>query len=230
MRYGRSTLEIVPDSVQFPFAIDDSRDTPYAVNSFLNAIDVLKNDRLGNSPPVGIVAVTQPSTGGSVAIDDNGTPTNPADDRIAYTPPTGFSGKEQFTYTIQDTRGFRSTATVTTNVGSFATDLALRYEVWRVTTNPDGSTTTTRVDTTAANGQKSATITAGTTFQIRGYVRDTRTTAGPYGVFAAYQDILVQNPDLVTVQTGNTSQLFGTNTFVAPYNLNAISEISALLD
>lgn len=220
VRYGRSTLEIVPDSIQFPFALDDSRAAPYAVNSFLNSIDVLSNDRLGSSPPISIIGVTQPLSGGTVAIDDNGTPNNPADDRLAYTPLAGFSGSEQFTYTIQDTLGFQSTATVTVKVGDTTAqeDLTLRYEIWRV--NSDG--TTTRVDS-VVNGQKVATVAPGSTFQLRGYVQDTRAGNGPFGVFAAYQDILYTNPDLVTVSTRNATQLFTESSFVSPYNFNAIS-------
>ena len=52
-------------------------------------------------------AVTQPA-GGSVVINADGT--------VSYTPNAGFLGNETFTYTITDSSGESSTATITVSV------------------------------------------------------------------------------------------------------------------
>lgn len=56
------------------------------------------------------------SQGGTIVIDDNGTPNNPGDDFVFYTPPTGFVGIDTFYYTITDQNGGFSTALVTVTV------------------------------------------------------------------------------------------------------------------
>ncbi len=74
---------------------------------------VLRNDGAGSTGIIEISGVTQP-TNGTVTIVDS-TTTN--SDYLLYTPNIGFTGTEQFTYTIQDDRGFTSTARVTLQVG-----------------------------------------------------------------------------------------------------------------
>jgi hypothetical protein len=79
-------------------------------------MEVLANDGDGNGDALEIIGVTTPAKGGSAVLDDNGTPSDPSDDRIVYTPPAEFSGDDTFTYTISDGRGGTSTATVTVSV------------------------------------------------------------------------------------------------------------------
>ncbi len=88
IRYRRATLEIVPNGVEFPFAVDDTPLTSIAANSFLNPIDVLRNDRTGNSPPIRIASVGTPNNG--VAFIDDRSTADTTDDRILYSPSTGF--------------------------------------------------------------------------------------------------------------------------------------------
>ena len=78
-------------------------------------IAVLNNDQLGDEPTQisGVDAVS--AQGGSASIDDNGTPGDPSDDFIQYTPAAGFSGTDSFDYTIEDADGETSTATVGSN-------------------------------------------------------------------------------------------------------------------
>nr|MDJ0574422.1 Ig-like domain-containing protein [Xenococcaceae cyanobacterium MO_234.B1] len=71
-------------------------------------IDVLSND--GND--LILVGVTN-GQNGTVTIDDNGTPNDPSDDRVVYTPNPGFVGEDSFTYTVNDPEGNEETATVT---------------------------------------------------------------------------------------------------------------------
>ena len=82
---------------------------------------MLANDSDPNGEPLTIVATTDPANG-SVAIDDGGTPNDPSDDTVVYTPDPGFLGTDTFTYTIQDPAGNPSTATVTVAVGDQAPD------------------------------------------------------------------------------------------------------------
>lgn len=187
VRYLRSSLEIVPNGVSLPFAVDDSTgELPLNTTSFIN---VLGNDIVGTSGPLRILSVTQPVSG-SVSIDDRGT-TSTADDRIRFVPNTtniGFS--DQFTYTISDTRGFTSTATVTVQVGDTTADDKMRLSLrpFDMQGNPITS------------------ITVGSTFELRGYVQDLRSPTTQSGVFAAYQDILYDR-SLVSVPASTTNPL-----------------------
>jgi hypothetical protein len=189
IRFGRANVEIVGAGEQFPFAVDDAA-RGIGVNSFDTAIDVLDNDRYGTSGSVTITNATQPANG-SIFIDSRGTPLDPLDDVIRYTPNTGFVGTDQFTYTIRDTNGFASTATVTAVVGANASDddiLGLR------------------LDLTDVNGVAINQVEVGQQFQLRGYVKDLRSSSSDRGVFAAYQDILYDST-LVSTLTDDQNLL-----------------------
>ncbi len=196
VRYRRASIEIVPNSVEFPFAVDDSLPTPLAVNSFVNAINVLANDRTGNSPPVTITNIGQPLNG-SASIDNNGTPSNSSDDRVLYTPNPNFQGTDQFTYTIRDSRGFQSSAKVTVQVGNATADDVVQF----------------RLEATNLSGQPIEQIQVGQKFQLRGFVKQLLPLNGGQlqGVYAAYQDILY-NPALATVSPIVFNNVFGTTT------------------
>ena len=94
-------------------------DPPKAVNdtfvvskgSAAQTLDVLDNDSTqpDGSQSLGVIAVTQGSSGGAVAISSDGK-------SIRYTPAAGFSGTETFTYTIRDADNLTAQATATVNV------------------------------------------------------------------------------------------------------------------
>ena len=63
--------------------------------------------------PLTITAVGTPNRGGRAMRNDSGTPGDPSDDWIDYTPRAGFVGTETFSYTVQDSTGLESTAIVT---------------------------------------------------------------------------------------------------------------------
>jgi gliding motility-associated-like protein len=84
-----------------------------------NGIDDFGGDGPGTSP---IILATLP-TNGLASVNDNGTPNDPTDDFVVYTPNTNFVGFDNFTYTIEDGQGLigspagdTSTATVTIEV------------------------------------------------------------------------------------------------------------------
>ncbi len=87
-----------------PNAVDDAITVDF--NSFATVVDVLANDSDPESDPLTITAVSTP-THGSAAITSGG---------ISYTPMTGYSGPDSFTYTITDGRGGSATATVSVTV------------------------------------------------------------------------------------------------------------------
>ena len=65
--------------------------------------------------PLSIVGVSVPDEGGTVVINDNGTPVDTTDDFVEYTPASDFTGVETFTYVISDGT-FVDSATVTIDV------------------------------------------------------------------------------------------------------------------
>lgn len=76
-------------------------------------IDIYSND--ADLPDVGSLTTTDP-TNGTVVINDGGTPNDPLDDIVTYSPNTDFNGTDSFEYTICNAYGDCSTATVTINV------------------------------------------------------------------------------------------------------------------
>lgn len=97
------TIDVLPIVDAIDDAVTTAEDTPIT-------IDILANDN--DVPTTGTLTTTNP-TNGTVTVDDNGTPNDPSDDVVTYTPSTGFVGVDTFTYTICDNLGNCSTATVT---------------------------------------------------------------------------------------------------------------------
>lgn len=79
------------------------------------ALDVLAND--ADASGRRIVALGQPDRGGSVAIDDAGTPGDTSDDVVRYSPASGYRGVETFSYAVQTGWGWTSQAVVAITVG-----------------------------------------------------------------------------------------------------------------
>jgi len=170
IRFIGASLEIVGDGIQFPVAIDDSVPTSLS-SGVASPINVLANDLRGSTGVISIVSSTN-GTHGFTTIDTRGS-ANPLDHRIVYTSNTGFVGSDQFTYTIADSRGIQSTATVTVRVG-----------------NPTDQIVNFRLVATDLNGQPIDEVTVGSQFLLTGFVQDLRTSGTDLGIFAAYQDIL----------------------------------------
>ncbi|WP_028377806.1 Calx-beta domain-containing protein [Leeuwenhoekiella sp. MAR_2009_132] len=111
-----SRITLVASGACKPTAVNDSASTQ--VDSPLN-IDVVINDNFGGDGPASqaIVVASNPSNGTAV-VDTNGTPNDPTDDTILYTPALGYVGSDSFTYTIKDANGDTSTATVDVTVSN----------------------------------------------------------------------------------------------------------------
>ncbi|TVQ11156.1 MAG: tandem-95 repeat protein, partial [Balneolaceae bacterium] len=104
--YSDSTVSVRFSGAQFtrPIAVDDSTSTPFNTAVTIN---VLANDISTNGDPLTIVAVTQPQ---------NGTTEISGDSLITYTPASGFSGTDHFTYVISNSLEEADTARVTVTV------------------------------------------------------------------------------------------------------------------
>lgn len=77
------------------------------------AVPIYDNDT--GLPQNGTLTATDPSHG-SVFIDSNGTPNDPTDDIVTYTPDPDYNGLDTFDYTVCTFLGYCSTATVTVDV------------------------------------------------------------------------------------------------------------------
>jgi len=106
-----------------PTAFDDN--VFVVENTLDNPIMVLLDngngsDDFGRDGPSSVpIIIATPPTNGSVVVNDNGTPNDPTDDFVEYTPNSDFVGIDSFTYTIEDGQGLigslngdTSTATV----------------------------------------------------------------------------------------------------------------------
>ena len=94
-----------------PQAADDTATTDQGLAV---DVDVLANDT--GVPVIGTLTVTAQPANGTATVNDNGTPEDPSDDSVAYTPQAGFSGNDSFAYEICDDAPNCSTATVTVTV------------------------------------------------------------------------------------------------------------------
>lgn len=78
-----------------------------AEDSGATTIDVLGNDTVNGSGSLSVVSVTQPASGGSVAVNSG---------VVTFTPSQDFNGTSTFTYRAGDNNGAQDTATVTVTV------------------------------------------------------------------------------------------------------------------
>ena len=97
-------------------------DTPTAQSDFFKpeedaqnyALKILDNDDFGDDEGKGLVALASEKSvqNATITLNDNGTPNNPEDDTVLYTPIANFNGNDSFQYTITDASGDASTTTV----------------------------------------------------------------------------------------------------------------------
>ncbi|WP_396637126.1 Calx-beta domain-containing protein [Maribacter sp. R77961] len=104
------TLTVKPDNL--PTAIDDTYTIGEGTTN--NIFNVLSNDNFGLDGPQENTALTIISNpiNGTASVNNNGTPTNPLDDFIEYTPDAYYSGSDSLTYEITDANGTVATANV----------------------------------------------------------------------------------------------------------------------
>ena len=155
------TVTVTVNSVNdLPTAVDDT--TTVNEDSLATSIDVTDNDDFGgDGPSIGSISLPSGTStnGGTLTINDNGTPNDPTDDEVNYTPAAGFDGTDTFDYTIEDADGDTSTATVTVTVSS-VNDIPLAIDD-TATVNEDSGVTSIDVtdnDDFGGNGPSIGTI------------------------------------------------------------------------
>ncbi|MGB5242752.1 MAG: gliding motility-associated C-terminal domain-containing protein, partial [Lutimonas sp.] len=131
-----------------PIAIND--DVIVVENVTDHRIDVLldngngADDFGGDGPSTNAIVLTTLPSNGTATIEDNGTPNDPTDDYVLYTPNANFVGIDSFTYTIEDGQGLigssegdKSTATVSIEV-IVDTDGDLVGDIYDIDDDNDG--------------------------------------------------------------------------------------------
>jgi probable HAF family extracellular repeat protein len=107
---GSVTLTVTADNTP-PTASDDEAQTS---EDTAVTVDVLANDSDDDGDPLSITNVTDPSNGTAELVDAT----------VRYTPDSGYTGSDTFTYTIGDGRGGTDEATVTVTVQATTGTLA----------------------------------------------------------------------------------------------------------
>ncbi|MEM9274574.1 MAG: Ig-like domain-containing protein, partial [Cyanobacteria bacterium P01_F01_bin.143] len=113
---------------QDPVAVDDQAMVAQAGQV---GIKVLDNDFDPDGDDIRIkFAATDKisANGGTIKLNNNGTPHNFADDRLVYRPAEGFTGVDTFHYAISDGNGGMDAATVEVTVKPPGVDLAIAKE------------------------------------------------------------------------------------------------------
>ncbi|HBV63729.1 MAG TPA: adhesin [Rhodopirellula sp.] len=175
-----------------PIAVDDIYSVP--ANSVNRPLAVLDNDIASINGGSAITSVSAGTNGGIISVIAGG-------QSIRYTPASGFSGTEQFLYTIQDGAGLVSQATVTVNMlpGADNDDL-LEFDVEILD---------------ATNGNAIDHVSVGDEFTVRVTVDDLR-TGSPNGVTSAFLDLLYTSALVSTVDT-NPNDGFDFDVTFGPY-------------
>jgi len=112
-----SSATVTVDVLMVVDTIDDAAATDEEVPV---TIDILAND---TEVPTAGTLTTTPPTNGTVVINNNGTPGDPSDDTVTYTPDPDFAGPDSFTYTICHDIDRCDTATVNVIVNPITEDL-----------------------------------------------------------------------------------------------------------
>ncbi|WP_396592097.1 Ig-like domain-containing protein [Allomuricauda sp. R78024] len=120
-------------------------------------VPVFAND--SDVTTTGNLTTTNPSNG-TTTINSNGTPNDPTDDIVTYTPDPNFNGTDTFDYTVCNTTGACSTATVTVDVlpivdafdDSVTTEQDIAVDIDILANDNDLPTTGTLTATTPSSG------------------------------------------------------------------------------
>ena len=116
-----ATLTKVGNSMELPsFTVVCLQQAATLVDDFITLVEdtstlipIYAND--SGLPSSGTLTTTDPANG-TLVIDNNGTPNDPSDDIVQYTPFIDYNGPDSFTYTVCNSMGDCSTATVTIDV------------------------------------------------------------------------------------------------------------------
>ncbi|MGK7904275.1 MAG: Ig-like domain-containing protein, partial [Hormoscilla sp.] len=110
-----ATVTVTVEAPPNPVSTDDT--TTLSATTPTATIAVLENDTDPDGNPLEIIGFATTSAAGAlIEIFDNDTPEDPSDDVLTYTPAEDFFGTDSFVYTVGNSFGGTTTATVTVNV------------------------------------------------------------------------------------------------------------------
>jgi len=105
-------------TVNLPIANNDTANVNE--DSSIN-IPIITNDNFGaDGASATDIIITTPPTNGMTTVNDEGTPNDPTDDTVDYTPNPNYNGNDSFIYEIEDASGDTDTATVTITIAPVA--------------------------------------------------------------------------------------------------------------
>ncbi len=193
-RSGFTTVEVnVSFQSSVPIALDDAFEV--AEGSVNRALNVLDNDIASLAGGITITSATGGNRGGTVTIVGGG-------QSLRYTPLPGFAGTEQFIYSIQDSAGTNSSATVTVDLLPGSRDPFAPFEERDQVAFTIDIFDPTNTNTPVTNVQ------VGKEFLVRVSVNDIRNFANPEGVASAFLDLLYTDELVSTVADTDPSSLF----------------------
>ena len=160
-----ASVVVTVDSTALPDAVAINDSFTVEQDSQNNVLNVIANDEAASGTALDLVSADSTSNQGGT-ITTSG-------DNILYSPPTGFTGTDTFSYTVANGDGDTASATVTVTVSPNP----ISDDIVRV-----------RLETTDLTGNEITSIGVGQEFQLRGFIQDLR-DPGNTGVFAAYIDV-----------------------------------------
>ncbi|WP_404310404.1 Ig-like domain-containing protein [Neorhodopirellula lusitana] len=200
IEYDSRTIEIVPAGSGLPVALDDSYPAGgQAISGSSTVIlDVLANDAQIGSSTITDIQIQSAPANGSIAISTNGT-TDPSDDKVLYTPTSGFTGYDEFSYSITVQSDSFGTVSSIANVSVVTGQIA----------NPQAQYDFTFVD---EDGNEITQIATGERFGLRidAIDLDDFGNATTDAVFAGFLDILYNSSliETIAVDNGGDPNLF----------------------
>lgn len=192
------------DTATVDLDIDPANDLPSAIDDVFSLdedngatnIPVLTNDAFGGDGPSNTaITVAMPPSNGMVLVNGNGTPTDPTDDFLVYTPNANFNGLDQITYQICDANGDCDQAVVTITVNQVNDPPQLDNEY--VTTNEDQPILGDLTD--AGDNDPDGTVLTVTTTPLDGPDHGV-ITINPDGSYSYTPDANYFGPDTVVVE------------------------------
>lgn len=210
------TINVV-EANNLPVATDDSYQSPQDTALTITPPGVLVNDSDSDGDPLTASVASAPA---------NGTLSLATDGSFVYTPATGFSGADSFTYSVADGRGGSATATVSLNITPVLTDNApnfivvvaddMRYDDTAYMPNLQALIAANGVTFTNAHTNVSLCCPARSSILRGQYIHnhgvlDNDRLGGPEGGFHAFHDLGLENSTIATWMqaTGYHTALIG---------------------
>ncbi|PHN05645.1 Ig-like domain-containing protein [Flavilitoribacter nigricans] len=152
------TVNITVDPVNdLPTAVDDVASVDE--DAFVNIPVTANDDFGGDGPAIADITIFSSPANGTVTVDDGGTPNDPTDDSVIYTPNANYFGSDSFEYEICDANGDCDQATVNVTINPVDDTPAAGDDVANVDENGTTNIDVTNNDDFGGDGPATGTIT-----------------------------------------------------------------------